>query len=290
MALFVLWSLGGCSKAEPTPSVQPQASANGIYINLDSKEKSLPSRFRKCDAKIDNKVGDRTVSLSGLKDLRMSGSGQFSAAGLMLLCEQINSGALYIVDLRQESHGFVNGIAISYMDKDNKANKAKTPSQVTADEAEKLQLIKSSGTITIQSLDSPIKVDTVLSEQEQAKSLGLSYIRFPVTNNEYPTDDVVDAFVQFAASLPKGAWLHMHCMEGVGRTTMFMVMYDSMKNAKAVSLEDIMDRQVLLGGKNLLQSGSDERANFIRSFYAYCKENSDGFKTSWSSFVQSKKK
>jgi len=241
--------------------------------------------MRKSNDVIKNQVGDKTISINGLKDLKISGSGQFSKGGLQLLKKAIGASPIVIVDLRQESHGFVNGTAFSYMDKDNKANKGLTPQQVTADETARLKTIQSEGNIKFKSDNVPTKVETVNTEQELVKSVGMTYVRFPVTNNEWPTDDVVNDFVQFVRSQPKKSWLHFHCMEGVGRTTLFMVMYDSMKNAKTVSLEDIMDRQVLLGGKNLLQTGSDERAAFLRSFYEYCKENTDGFETSWSQWT-----
>ncbi|WP_406543685.1 hypothetical protein [Clostridium ljungdahlii] len=71
-----------------------------------------------------------------------------------------------------------------------------------------------------------------------------------------------------------------------------MVMYDIMKNAKNVSLQNIMDRQVLLGGKNLLRdelylmNRSKQRAKLIERFYIYCVENDDNFKTTWSQWIR----
>jgi hypothetical protein len=80
----------------------------------------------------------------------------------------------------------------------------------------------------------------------------------------------------------------------MGRTTTFMAMYDMMKNSKKVSLEDIMERQELLGGVKLLkpvggkESESQKRSDFLRQFYQYTKENNDNFKTSWSQWLNSK--
>ena len=119
----------------------------------------------------------------------------------------------------------------------------------------------------------------------------MSYIRIPVTDKEKPSDDMVDYFVQFVQSLPQNTWVHFHCEEGMGRTTTFMVMYDIMKNAKRVSLDDIMNRQVLIGGQDLLDDkvnttkNAKERTEFIQEFYKYALQNNDNFKTTWSQWI-----
>ncbi len=293
LACFILLSAcsgqtRGSGNSTPTNLDQttPTGDGNGIYINMDCKDANLPRRFRKCDDEIDNHIGDRTINVEGLADLGVSASGQYSAEGLALVQREIGDKSIVIVDLRQESHGFVNGIALSWMDKDNKANKGLTPTQVTEDENSKLKALEEMGVVTFPTDgDSQVSVQSVLSERQLTEDLELFYVRLPVANNERPTDEVVDAFIQFIQSQPDDIWLHFHCMEGVGRATMFMVMYDAMKNAKTVEIEDIMDRQVLLGGKNLLHSGNKERAVFIESFYRYCKENDDGYQTSWSQWL-----
>jgi Protein-tyrosine phosphatase. len=122
----------------------------------------------------------------------------------------------------------------------------------------------------------------------------MDYIRVTVTDTERPEDDMVDYFVKKVRKLPEDTWLHFHCKAGMGRTTTFMAMYDMMKNSKKVSLEDIMERQELLGGVKLLkpvggkESESQKRSDFLRQFYQYTKENNDNFKTSWSQWLNSK--
>lgn len=120
----------------------------------------------------------------------------------------------------------------------------------------------------------------------------MSYIRIPVTDKEKPSDDMVDYFVQFVQSLPQNTWVHFHCEEGLGRTTTFMAMYDIMKNAKKVNLEDIMNRQVLIGGQDLLDNkintstNAKERAEFIKKFYEYSLQNNNNFKITWSQWLK----
>jgi hypothetical protein len=71
-------------------------------------------------------------------------------------------------------------------------------------------------------------------------------------------------------------------------------MYDMMRNARKVSLDDILKRQWLLGGVDLRvepprddwrHAGAVARKQFLEKFYQYCKANSDGFKQSWSEWL-----
>lgn len=302
LLLFASLTLLGCASQKqglnPSGNVNAPAeskNAKTVYISLDKKDDSeMPGRFRKCNDSIDNNIGGKAVSLDGLAGLNISGSGQFTEKSLQLIKQKIGSKMnIVVADLRQESHGFINNTAISWMDADNKANKGLTKDQVIKDEKDKLDGLLSKGTAEIKTdREETVRVDKIQTEEELVKGQGMSYLRLPVTNNERPSDDIVDSFVNFVRTQPENSWIHFHCMEGVGRTTTFMVMYDSMKNAKKVSLEDIMSRQVLLGGKNLInvnddtQSEAGKRSAFLKMFYKYCSVNNDNYKTSWSQWVK----
>lgn len=297
--LFACVALFGCSNVtsalNSTDSSQAAATSdkgNAIYLSVDSQDKSaLPSRFRKSSNSIGNTVNSQTVSLEGLSGLNIAGSGQFTAKSLELVKESLGNVSVTVVDLRQESHGFINGDAVSWTDADDKVNKGLTTEQVLNDETEKLNAIAVGGstTLTNSSSEESVTVESMETEKELVESYGMSYLRIPVTNNEKPTAEMVDLFISFIKSQKEGTWVYFHCREGVGRTTVFMFMYDCMKNAKNVSLNDIMNRQVLLGGKNLINSGEDDtttyagqRSAFLKSFYEYCKENTDNYSTTWS--------
>ena len=76
-------------------------------------------------------------------------------------------------------------------------------------------------------------------------------------------------FVQLVNSELKDNWLHFHCKQGIGRTTTFMIMYDIMKNAKEVSLDDIVKRQVALSkmSENSAKGFyNDERKSLLTNF------------------------
>jgi protein-tyrosine phosphatase len=124
--------------------------------------------------------------------------------------------------------------------------------------------------------------------------MGLAYFRIPVTDHYKPRDDDVDAFMIYYLSKPEGSWTHIHCRGGRGRTATFLTITDMLQNAKKVSFEDIMDRQMRISEINLLVPTSIlqkkyklaflNKLEFLRQFYLYCKENDDNFKTSWTTW------
>ena len=222
----------------------------------------------------------------GLEDLHASASGQPSAAALKTLYDKIHAlnpdAEVFLVDLRQESHGFANSIPVSWYAEHNAANAGKNSAAVETDERERLQNLRGVDT-TFEPLGNadkkslkPIKIipRVVQTERSAAEQIGFHYVRFAAADMQYPAPEVVEEFKNFVATLPPNAWLHFHCHAGHGRTTTFLVMYDRLKNPD-VSLEDICRRQYLLGGSNLLlePEGDDwysrmtrDRAKKIRDF------------------------
>lgn len=251
---------------------------------------TLPKNFRKTTDSDKIKDIDKSVNLEGLNNLNISGSAQFSEKGLDMAKESIgNKMPITVVDLREESHGFLDGNAISWTDDHNKANKGLNKAEVLADENERLKKLSEQKTVDIK--NKTLDVKNVENEESLVKRHGINYVRIPVTDKEAPSSEAVDGFINFVKTLPESSWLHFHCRAGKGRTTTFMAMYDMMKNAKNVSFEDIIKRQFLLGGENLLKNTSIEnirgkRAKFLKSFYEYCKANNDNYNTTWSQWVK----
>lgn len=105
----------------------------------------------------------------------------------------------------------------------------------------------------------------------------------PLQDHFRPEDSDVDHFVAFYKQLPKDAWLHYHCYAGMGRTTIFFVIHDILKNAGSVSFDDIIQRQKLIGivdlsdipekKRNYGRKAYIERYQFVAHFYDYVKEN-----------------
>src|ERR1043166_4524010 len=88
-----------------------------------------------------------------------------------------------------------------------------------------------------------VTVKSAGTERYIVGGAGASYVRITVTDHTRPLDDEVDRFVLAVRALPGNAWAHFHCEAGLWRTTTFMVLYDMLRNANRVSLEDIVRRQ-----------------------------------------------
>ncbi|MCI6277506.1 MAG: hypothetical protein MR639_12340 [Clostridium sp.] len=247
----------------------------------------FPNSFRKMSDKI--YPTNNIPSIKGLDKLNASGSAEFTSNSLDIIKSSIGK-KFVVVDLRQESHGFLNGSAISWLGLKNDLNKGLSQPEVVKKEDALLGSIKLNTPIKPFNSPGNIVANSVSNEETLVKSKDLDYIRFAVTDGESPTDDVVEDFVKYAASLPSDTWLHFHCKEGQGRTTTFLSMYDMMKNSKDVSFDDIIFRQFLLGRENLLQhplTTPTQRESLLTNFYKYTKENKDNFKTSWTDWLKS---
>ena len=234
-------------------------------------------------------------SRQGLDHLRCSASAAFSGSGLSMMRDKIRTVAgsdavIYVVDLRKESHGFVNGdIPVSRYTKKNLDNYQLNSAAVIKAEKKKLQSLmgKEMTFVPLGKTDTKLfsayesKVEQVETEGELAARLGMRYKRIPLTDRSAPADENIDDFVAFYKSLPSNAWLHFHCHAGHGRTTTFAVFYDILSNPD-VALEDIVARQYALGGANLFAPAKKDnwkgremrkRAQQIRKFYAYVQAN-----------------
>ena len=256
---------------------------------LDGSASDEPRNFRFMTDDWHNDVHGKIPSRAGLDSLRISASAQPSERALKMIHEKIlerePDAKIFVVDLRQESHGFVNSAPVSLWTKYNAANAGKTSDEVERDE---LKLVKNLrgvettfeplGNADKKRLKSVTMVPHfVKTERELCESLGVDYKRFAAADMQFPAPEIVDEFIPFIATLPENSWLHFHCQAGHGRTTTFMVMYDIMKNPN-LSLEEICRRQYLLGGSNLLlePEGNDfyakaarDRAKKIRLFYEF---------------------
>jgi protein-tyrosine phosphatase len=267
--------------AEATPD-------NNVHLALDSLDYNdiIPKEFRKT-TNLEGIKDNKNLKLIGLDKLNISGSQQFSEYNLPFLIKTIGTSmTITVVDLRQESHGFINGIPVSWVDLKNNANSGLTREQVLLDEAAKLKDIKLNEPITFYNYPEksiiPVKVQ---SEEELVKSKTLAYNRITVRDGGIPTDDMVDYLIELIKGESKNSWLHFHCKAGVGRTTTFMIMYDMIKNYKDVNAEEIINRQLALANFNETKAKdfySKERAEFLNQFYEYCKINGDYFTVKWS--------
>lgn len=263
----------------------------------------LPAKFR---SSADNISNSSNINTLGLDQLHVVGSHQFSKNSFVTALSRIPSKSVVVVDLRRESHGMLNDDAVSWYGPQDAANLNKTIPQIIASEQRLLNRLSKSSyrwvyDIVTKTDDGYVdqvtrnltQVQGVQSEQQFVEQNHVGYQRFYVEDFHAPSDAEVNRFVNFAKSLPADTWLYFHCRGGEGRTTTFMTMMDMMKNAKQVSYDDIMARQLALGGsdlRDLPDNGSFkypfavERLSFLRQFYDYAKSNNDNFATSYSAW------
>lgn len=260
-----------------------------LILNSENTPGELPRNFRNCQKGWGYQTLASSPSSEGLDQLKASGSGQFSENGLQAVLKQIPANPI-IVDLRQESHGFVNGIAISWYGPRDAANAGKDLYAIEQDEQQRLQELLNHKEIAIHRIISKPqdvigKTDLISIVPEKIsteKNLTANYFRLPIIDHLPPSQESVDKFLAFVNALPQDAWLHFHCEAGHGRTTTFLVMYDILRNAKKVSFDDIIQRQHLLGGMNLAEMPPQsqwkytyavERLNFLKKFYDHHRQD-----------------
>lgn len=260
-----------------TSFIYPINATSDLHIIQDyDNSDSLPNSFRKT-TDISNANLLKSLNIKGLDKLNISGSGQFSEFNIKNLIKSIDSQLSIIdVDLREESHGFVNGTAISFANSNNSANAGLTLTEVIQKENDDLSSINLNNKLTLYNTNKSIKPKVIKNEKTLAEDNNIGYLRIPVTDGNLPNDDMTNYFINFVNNQPENTWLHFHCKAGVGRTTTFMIMYDIMKNYNEVSLHDIIARQLLLGNiksKTSLDFFVGKRYEFLNKFYNKFKNN-----------------
>jgi hypothetical protein len=249
------------------------------------------------------------AAVTGLDRLQASGSAQFSAQGLQAAIKAIRertAGPIYVVDLRQETHGFFDDVPVSWYGRRNWGNIGKTAEEICRQEkkslagAEGRQVIASrvAASSDMPSQPTAVLVKKAVTEEKLVHEAGLRYERIMATDHRWPAPEAVDKFVAFSQGLPADAWLYFHDQAGAGRTTLFMAMYDMMRNP-GTALKDILYRQHELGGTYLgyhideIKKGDweadyiNETARNIAAFYDYVQQNhKTGYAMPWSKWLQ----
>jgi hypothetical protein len=258
---------------------------------LPEKFRALTSSYRQDRIAEFEQCGKPIPSRKGLgRDLTVLGSGQFSLKQLEKVRHYFK-GPLYVVDLREETHGFINGAAVSWFGHGNRANVGKDLWAIMHGEEGLLSRLKHFNDVVIHVIKEKLAgglirktlaynepISAMTSEAKLVQSMGGVYKRFPVTDRVAPSMEVMHQFIAYMKSLPQDAILYIHCRAGSGRTTTFMALVDIWLNGQDLSFEEIMNRQYLLGGKDFLRdppyphlkehtSQYLQRRTMLKSFY-----------------------
>jgi len=296
---------------QKNPPVRPAGADSPVLIwDVDRKlAAALPRNFRTTDDPLRANNGQKIPTKTGLTSLCASGSAEFTADGLKLLLEHTH-GPVTVFDLRQETHIFVNGLPISWFATNDWANVGRTHNEIEADEAARVKSLKPGSEIAVHpgavikkpgavpSARENVTVEHASTERDLVDANRAAYVRLTVTDHVRPLDEEVDRFILAVRTLPENGWAHFHCEAGRGRTTTFMVLYDMLRNATQVSLDDIVRRQQLIGyDYDVLRPAdmgswkaphTDDRTAFVRAFYDYAHANPSGRPQLWSEWLKSR--
>lgn len=294
---------------QKNPPVRPADADSPVLIwDVDRKLAAvLPRNFRTTDDRLKANRGQKIPTNVGLSSLCASGSGEFTTDGLKLLLERTR-GPVTVFDLRQETHIFVNGLPISWFATNDWANVGRTHNEIEADEAARVKALKPGSEIVVHpgavikkpgaipTVPENVTVEHASTERHLVEADHAAYVRLTVTDHARPLDEEADRFILAVRTLPENGWAHFHCEAGRGRTTTFMVLYDMLRNATRVSLEDIARRQQLIGyDYDVLRPAdpgswkapyTDDRTAFVRAFYDYARANPGGSPQLWSEWLK----
>ena len=258
LSLFVIVSIFSFCFTNITFAKTNNSSEPLKIIDTDSKN-SLPTNYR------------------NIKKLNISGSAQFTPKQIKHIIKDINSQDILFVDLRQESHGFINNLAFSYLGDSKVLNYGLDSIEVLKNENTLLSSIPFNTDITIYKKSgkvyTTINAKTICNEETLITNSNAKYLRLPVKDESIPSKEIVDDFVTLIKNKPKDLHIHFHCAHGAGRTTQFMVLYQIMNNIENLSLKEILEYQIKEGGIDL--TNLKERAEFLNNFYKYVEENKD---------------
>ena len=225
-------------KSPPTPAADA-AHPLLVWDVAASALDGLPRSFRATSDAVKTNAG-QSLDVTGLADLRASGSAAFTEANLKLILARL-PGPVTVFDLRQEDHLYVNGQPISWYATNNWANVGRAHDAILAGEAARLRTLTPGSVLQLADAGASkgaaataarsLVVDRAATEREVVTAAGASYVRLTVSDHARPLDEEVDRFLLAVRALPAGGWVHFHCRAGKGRTTTFIALYDMLRNA-----------------------------------------------------------
>lgn len=329
-AVMIMLYQANQSKADCSKYVANSDAITVFDQPLKYLDEPFPKAYRSLGYHFDfERYNAMAVDLYGMDRMNISGSAQFTKSQLRRVLNSIKENQqsvtmVLILDLRQESHGFINGLPFRFYIDRNEINKNVDPDCILQkEEREVKSLTRSeqnhiinisyskkesyklnlSSSVPFQTQDIHTECETVnaLANEFLDRDLQVDYERFYVLDHNRPSDEDVDKFVSlFDTHNNEYTWLHIHCAGGKGRTTSFMAMADMLLNASQVEFKEIIKRQHVIGGSNLYATSgkpawraaaAKERLKFLEQFYNFATSpNGRLAGVSWSEFVDSSPK
>lgn len=225
----------------------------------------------------DEIVFTQGLDLRGLRELKASGGTSVHFSDLKRRLAHVND-PIIIIDGMDKIHGYIHGIPSTFF------------SYQKPNPHWKYYIRR-----WIYTGSTDVHPELIVPEEIEAQKHGFSYTNLKVGSKFISSNETIDNLVKVLENMPANTWIHFHCHYGKGRTSMMLVLYDIMKNAPLVSLEDIIKRQHLLGSEDLLntdvwEGGSytqkqlEDRKTFITQFYDFICQRKAGGIQEWSAW------
>jgi hypothetical protein len=271
----------------------PDPTPEGSVIDVPAP-RELPENWRTTE-----KVDPKPKGNAGLSYLMAAGSGQFCRDQFFVAREVLRGKRVILIDLRQEPHTFLNGAALSWGPPAVVGNNRTAAAVEATERAWTNRLVAAKFTSATkyateaftnvkawQPIDLKLDIREAAIEARLANEAHWSYFRIAAPDTVTPRDADIDRLVAFVRDLKdEEAWLYFHCDTGGNRTTLYLTLYDMMRNYVRASRPQIITRQRQLGGIDLLAgSAKAERAAFLERFYSYCWQCGPLFRRNWSSW------
>lgn len=269
--ILVFFMFTGCSHLRPKLNyTQPKATEDVRLVFDTAPRAALPLNFRKN------------------ADLKVSASGAFGENGAKYIAAL--SPVVTVLDLRLESHGLINGRAVTWSSEHDWSNVGLSQEEALAREKRYLYEIHIGDKIE------KTKIRSVETEESLIRSLKQNYVRLTLPEGVRPSDAQVDRFLEILRDLPHDSWIHFEDRSGRGRSTEFLAMYDMLKNAALADFDEILRRNALLSHDEslLVLPGSQDweypykqdRMEFLKEFYNYAKARLNDGNLTWSQWIR----
>jgi len=193
-------------------------------------------------------------------NLKASASAQFNEDELKNIILKNPDKKITVVDLRIEYHGFWDNKAIAFKNI-SQINNSLTGFDYNHDQEKKILLEniynhdKSLFPNFLSSeLNSFNKQQQILTEQEICQKNNCHYQRFGIEDHHFPNTKQFQQIIEFLQKIESSpnSKIHVHCAAGRGRTAIFLVIYDILKNYQNSTIDEIFIRHAQLGGANLI--------------------------------------
>ena len=160
-------------------------------LKLDRKNiDMLPDNFRTSDYAFEKDLlGGKEPSRTGMEDLRISGSKAFSELEYAEILKHIPAAPelIYDVDLRGESHGYINGSVVSWYKANDWGNKGRAHNEIVRNEKKLLAEIWDR-LLGYDPTDAGGQIAANLYFGDKDKLMGVSHIVYREVEEEYYWD------------------------------------------------------------------------------------------------------